>query len=182
MSYIRNQDFIASLTSTSMIAFTGVSLGRPFAMPRQKSVIAQQGNVLQPTKLFATTEQTKIHTADIGFQLNPRRFKKSTKQIATVGPSCNTLEMIERLFLSGADVFRLNFSHGEHSEKLKIIKFIRRVEHKYGHPIAILADLQVRTLHSPSYSTSSRTHKFGVNKHSYSLIFFNIVGGLWVLM
>jgi hypothetical protein len=54
-----------------------------------------------------------------------------------------TLEMIEKLFLSGADVFRLNFSHGEHHEKEQLMKLIRQIERKYNHPIAILADLQV---------------------------------------
>lgn len=51
--------------------------------------------------------------------------------------------MIEKLFLSGADVFRLNLSHGEHHEKEKLMRMIRQVEQKYNHPIGILADLQV---------------------------------------
>ena len=94
----------------------------------------------------------------------PRRFMKSTKQIATLGvhlfmyyfissnnfyikgPAGNTIEMIEKLFLSGAHDFRLNFSHGEHSEKANIVKLIRQVEKKYSHPIAILGDLQVNNL------------------------------------
>ena len=37
-----------------------------------------------------------------------------------IGPASNTFEMIEKLFLSGADIFRLNFSHGEHEEKAKV--------------------------------------------------------------
>lgn len=78
------------------------------------------------------------------FDLHPRRFQKATKQIATLGPSCDTFEMIEKLFLSGADVFRLNFSHGEHHEKEALIRLIREVEKKYNHPIAVLADLQVQ--------------------------------------
>lgn len=60
-----------------------------------------------------------------------------------VGPASNTFDMIEKLFLSGADIFRLNFSHGEHAEKAKLVQVIREVEKKYGHPIAILGDLQV---------------------------------------
>jgi len=71
-----------------------------------------------------------------------RRFKKSTKQLATLGPASNNVEMIEKLFLSGADIFRLNFSHGEHAEKAKLVDMIRSVEKKYNHPIAILGDLQ----------------------------------------
>jgi pyruvate kinase len=50
--------------------------------------------------------------------------------------------MIESLFLSGTDVFRLNFSHGEYVEKAALVKIIRSIEEKYNHPIAILADLQ----------------------------------------
>lgn len=74
--------------------------------------------------------------------VNPRRFMKATKQLATLGPASNFVEMIEKLFLSGADIFRLNFSHGEHSEKAELVKMIRIVEAKYNRPIAILADLQ----------------------------------------
>jgi pyruvate kinase len=44
--------------------------------------------------------------------------------------------------LAGADVFRLNFSHGEHSQKKELVDIIRQVEAKYEHPIAILGDLQ----------------------------------------
>lgn len=78
--------------------------------------------------------------ADI--KLTPRRFLKRTKQLATLGPASSSFEMIEKLFLSGADIFRLNFSHGEHAEKAKLVEVIRAVESKYDHPICILADLQ----------------------------------------
>ena len=50
------------------------------------------------------------------------------------------------LFVStsaGADIFRLNFSHGEHQQKADLVDVIRAVEKKYDHPIAIMADLQV---------------------------------------
>lgn len=50
--------------------------------------------------------------------------------------------MIEKLFLKGADMFRLNFSHGNHDEKQELIKIIRDVERKYNHPITIIGDLQ----------------------------------------
>jgi pyruvate kinase len=50
--------------------------------------------------------------------------------------------MIEKLFLAGADVFRLNFSHGSHEQKKGLYDMIRTVEEKYNHPIAILGDLQ----------------------------------------
>ena len=90
----------------------------------------------------ATVAKDVLAQIDVGFTVNPRRFRKATKQVATLGPASSTLEMIEKLFLSGADIFRLNFSHGEHAEKLKLIRIIRVLERKYNHPIAILADLQ----------------------------------------
>jgi len=71
-----------------------------------------------------------------------RRWRKATKQLATLGPVSNNAEMIEKLFLAGADVFRLNFSHGKHEEKAALVKIIRELEERYNHPIAILADLQ----------------------------------------
>jgi len=71
-----------------------------------------------------------------------QRFRKKTKQLATLGPASSTFEMIEKLFLAGADVFRLNFSHGEHAQKKELLDIIRAVEAKYEHPIAVLGDLQ----------------------------------------
>ena len=50
--------------------------------------------------------------------------------------------MIETLFLAGADVFRLNFSHGSQEQKKELLMMIREVEEKYSHPIAVLGDLQ----------------------------------------
>ncbi len=67
---------------------------------------------------------------------------RNTKIIATLGPSSSTFEMIESLFLSGVDVFRLNFSHGDHAGHLQNLHFIQDVEKKYNRPIGVLADLQ----------------------------------------
>ena len=71
-----------------------------------------------------------------------QRWRKSTKQLATLGPASSTKEMIEKLFLAGADVFRLNFSHGSQEQKKELLMMIREVEEKYSHPIAVLGDLQ----------------------------------------
>ena len=53
-----------------------------------------------------------------------------------------TVPLLYHYFI-GADIFRLNFSHGEHQQKADLVKIIRAIEKKYDHPIAILADLQV---------------------------------------
>jgi len=71
-----------------------------------------------------------------------QRWRKSTKQLATLGPASSSKEMIEKLFLAGADVFRLNFSHGSQEQKKELLLIIREIEEKYAHPIAVLGDLQ----------------------------------------
>jgi pyruvate kinase len=65
-----------------------------------------------------------------------------TKIVATVGPSCDTYEKLLELVRAGVNVFRLNFSHGKHEDKAKIIEFIREMNLKEPYNIAILADLQ----------------------------------------
>ena len=72
----------------------------------------------------------------------PLRRRRRTKIIATLGPASATTEIIERLYRAGADVFRLNFSHGSHEDHAARITMIREVERKVGRPIGILADVQ----------------------------------------
>lgn len=70
------------------------------------------------------------------------RRTRQTKIIATLGPSSNTPEMIEALFKTGVDVFRLNFSHGTHEDHAAVLGHIRAVEKKCNRPIGVIADLQ----------------------------------------
>jgi pyruvate kinase len=72
----------------------------------------------------------------------PLRRRRRTKVVATLGPASSTPEMIERLYRAGADVFRLNFSHGSHADHAERIAIIRALEGKVGRPIGILADVQ----------------------------------------
>ena len=67
---------------------------------------------------------------------------KRTKIVATVGPACNTYEKLLELVKAGVNVFRLNFSHGTHEDKAKIIELIRQINMSEPYNIAILADLQ----------------------------------------
>ena len=62
--------------------------------------------------------------------------------MATLGPASSTPEMLARLFRGGADVFRLNFSHGAHEDHAARIAMIRALENEVGRPIGILADVQ----------------------------------------
>ncbi|CDK99255.1 Pyruvate kinase [Magnetospirillum gryphiswaldense MSR-1 v2] len=70
-----------------------------------------------------------------------RRTRKA-KIIATLGPASSTPQAIESLFRAGADVFRLNFSHGSHADHQARYDTIRALEQKIGRPIGVLADLQ----------------------------------------
>ncbi|RVT92257.1 pyruvate kinase [Rhodovarius crocodyli] len=72
----------------------------------------------------------------------PLRRYRRTKIIATLGPASSTPEMIEKLYRAGADVFRLNFSHGSHEDHAARLATIREVEKKLGRPIGVLADVQ----------------------------------------
>ena len=65
-----------------------------------------------------------------------------TKIVATVGPACDTYDKLLELAEAGVNVFRLNFSHGAHADKLEIINHIRNINTLPDHNIAILGDLQ----------------------------------------
>jgi pyruvate kinase len=67
---------------------------------------------------------------------------KRTKIVATIGPASNTYETMLALARAGVNVFRLNFSHGTHEDKLLIIENIRRMNKEEPYNLSILADLQ----------------------------------------
>ncbi|MGR3322130.1 MAG: pyruvate kinase [Pseudooceanicola sp.] len=70
------------------------------------------------------------------------RRLRNTKIVATLGPASNDYDTIRALHEAGADVFRLNMSHGSHDEIRERHRIIRQVERDLDGPIAILADLQ----------------------------------------
>ncbi|MGK7752983.1 MULTISPECIES: pyruvate kinase [unclassified Roseovarius] len=70
-----------------------------------------------------------------------RRYR-NVKIVATLGPASETYETIRALHEAGADVFRLNMSHGTQDDIRAKHEIIRQVEEDLGSPIAILADLQ----------------------------------------
>jgi pyruvate kinase len=67
---------------------------------------------------------------------------RRAKIVATLGPSCCTSEVFRELVRAGADVARLNFSHGSHEGKGELIRMVRAVSVELNKPICILADLQ----------------------------------------
>lgn len=70
-----------------------------------------------------------------------RRIRKA-KIVATLGPASSDAKTIRRLFEAGADIFRLNFSHGTHDDHRARLDTIRHLEAETGHPIGVMLDLQ----------------------------------------
>lgn len=70
------------------------------------------------------------------------RRNRKVKILATLGPASSSPEMIEKLFVAGVDVFRINMSHTSHALLAELHRHIRNVEIKLNRPIGILADLQ----------------------------------------
>jgi pyruvate kinase len=70
------------------------------------------------------------------------RRLRQVKIVATLGPASSDYKMIKALSSAGADVFRLNMSHGTHDEIRQKHEIIRQIESDIGRPITILADLQ----------------------------------------
>src|SRR5574343_1198915 len=65
-----------------------------------------------------------------------------SKIVATVGPACDSYDQLLDLVKAGVNVFRLNFSHGSHEDKLAIIEHIRNINKTQPYNIAILGNLQ----------------------------------------
>ena len=70
------------------------------------------------------------------------RRNRRVKIVATLGPASASPEMVERLFLAGVDVFRINMSHSTHEGSKILYNTVRACAARHRHPIGILADLQ----------------------------------------
>ena len=70
--------------------------------------------------------------------IRPRR----ARIVATLGPASRAPDMVLALAKAGADVFRLNFSHGSHEDHATTLEAVRAAEPQVGRPLAALADLQ----------------------------------------
>jgi len=86
---------------------------------------------------------------------------RKAKILATLGPASSSSEIIEKLFLAGCDVFRLNFSHGSIEEHRKNYDHIRLLEKKYDHTTCILADLQGPKLRIGQFDNKEKKIKKG---------------------
>ncbi|MEO0776721.1 MAG: pyruvate kinase [Bacteroidota bacterium] len=67
---------------------------------------------------------------------------QNTKIVATIGPASSSYPKLLELVQAGVDIFRLNFSHGSHSDHQQVISHISYINEKYNLHIGILCDLQ----------------------------------------
>mmetsp|Transcript_8895 Transcript_8895/g.17726 ORF Transcript_8895/g.17726 Transcript_8895/m.17726 type:complete len:586 (-) Transcript_8895:105-1862(-) len=135
-----------STTCVNVVAILTAVAGSASAFAPTMSAVRKSSSASTSLKSTVApsipTTDTAADTTVASIPKFAQRWRKSTKQLATLGPASSTLEMIETLFLAGADIFRLNFSHGSQEQKQELLTMIREVEEKYSHPIAVLGDLQ----------------------------------------
>jgi pyruvate kinase len=70
------------------------------------------------------------------------RRNRRVKIVATLGPASTNEEMMRRLFVAGADVFRVNMSHATHDGLREVHAITRKLETEFSRPIGLLVDLQ----------------------------------------
>ncbi|MDF7668384.1 MULTISPECIES: pyruvate kinase [unclassified Lactobacillus] len=84
---------------------------------------------------------------------------KKTKIVSTLGPASNDIETITALAKAGANVFRFNFSHGDHAEHLSRMKMVRQVEKETGLVLGICLDTKGAEIRT----TDQEGGKFTIN-------------------
>ena len=89
------------------------------------------------------------------------RRQRKAKIVVTLGPSTSSPEVIRALFEAGADVFRLNFSHGTQEDHRRTHTILRQLEAELNRPICILMDLQGPKLRLGTFAEGSVEVKRG---------------------
>ena len=93
---------------------------------------------------------------------------RKAKILATLGPASSSQETIEKLFVAGCDVFRMNFSHGSIEDHRKNYDLIRSLEKKFHHTTCILADLQGPKLRVSNFKNNQvelkKGQEYGINQ------------------
>lgn len=96
--------------------------------------------------IWAERFRLKWYTMGLSRPARGRGLRKDSmrraKIVCTIGSATRSAGKIEALIRAGADMFRLNFSHGTLAEHVETIRFIREASRQIGKPVAILQDLQ----------------------------------------
>ena len=69
-------------------------------------------------------------------------LRRRTKIVATLGPATDSLDVLEDVIRGGADVLRVNFSHGEPGDHIERVRRARQAAEAVGQHVALLGDLQ----------------------------------------
>lgn len=86
---------------------------------------------------------------------------KKTKIVCTLGPASSSEEVLEKMLLSGMNVARLNFSHGDHQGHLEMIRRFRGARDRLGLPAAVLLDTKGPEIRLGDFKESSIILKKG---------------------
>ncbi len=86
---------------------------------------------------------------------------RRTKIICTIGPACESEEVLAKLCEAGMNVARINFSHGSHEEHLVKINRIKKVREKLNLPIAIMLDTKGPEYRIKTFANKKVTVKEG---------------------
>jgi pyruvate kinase len=88
-------------------------------------------------------------------QLDKEAVRRRTKIVATLGPATDDQAVLERLILAGADVLRVNFSHGTKEQQVQRIRAVREVAGRVGRCVAVMGDLQGPKIRIESFTNGS---------------------------
>ncbi|WP_144395559.1 pyruvate kinase [Pleionea sediminis] len=86
---------------------------------------------------------------------------KRTKIVTTLGPATDNKDALKKLFAAGANVVRMNFSHGSPEDHLHRTQLVREASHEMGIEVAILGDLQGPKIRIARFKDSKITLKKG---------------------
>ncbi len=98
---------------------------------------------------------------------------RKTKVICTIGPSCDTEEVLTQMCLAGMNVARLNFSHGTHEEHKVKFDLVKKVREKLNLPIAIMLDTKGPEYRIKTFENKKVTLEQG---DTFSFTTENIIG------
>ena len=127
---------IGSVTTADGLLHVG-SGGRMASASSWATTNATMFFEMQLAAAFAGSHLESMCELDIDSPPGPYRMSGI---ICTIGPSCSSLAMLEKMIAAGMDIARLNFSHGSHDYHHGSIKNIREAAARSGRPIAIALD------------------------------------------
>lgn len=87
---------------------------------------------------------------------------KKTKIVSTLGPASNSVEIISQLIEAGANVFRFNFSHGDHEEQLGRMNLVREAVKATGKSVGILLDTKGAEIRTTAQGTENGKIEFAI--------------------